>query len=98
MAYEFVDDLPAGVIKPKAHSVFTPDLVDALKSNPGRWAKVEEATAQGAAAWIRNIGDGFEYRSVDTGKPEGKPRKSPKGNGTYQPTKKDVYVRYQPLT
>ncbi|WP_162237344.1 hypothetical protein, partial [Aeromicrobium sp. Leaf272] len=69
----------------------------ALRENPGKWAKIEGATGQGAAAFVnrmKKINETFEYQAVDTGKPTGKERKSPQGGGTYMPTVKDVYVRY----
>lgn len=99
MSFEFVDELPAGARKPKVNKVFTEDLVDALRENPGRWALVKGATAQGAAAWVkemRKTEPGYEYQTVDTGKPNGEPRRTPRGEGTYQPTLREVYVRYNP--
>jgi len=101
MALKFVDKLPEGAKKPKksTSTVFTDDIAEELQENPGKWAKVDKGTAQGAAAWVKRMqetSDGFEYQSVDTGKPHGPKRKAPKGGGMYQPTLKEVYVRFNP--
>lgn len=101
MALKFVEELPKSARKPKAttSTVFTDDIAEELRANPGKWAKVEKGTAQGAAAWVKRMketSEGFEYESVDTGKPNGPKRKAPKGDGMYQPTVKDIYVRYNP--
>lgn len=95
---EFVDELPKGAVtSANKNKVFTDDVIEALRENPGKWGKIEGATGQGAAAFVermKKVGETVEYQSVDTGKPTGKARNSPQGGGTYMPTIKDIYVRY----
>lgn len=103
MALKFIKELPKGATKPKGtRSVFADDLADELRSteNAGKWALIENGTGQGAAAWLRRLKEagiqGFEYASVDTGEANGPKRKAPNGKGEYQPTKKEIYVRFNP--
>jgi len=101
MGFKMVGELPKGVAKAKKNTstVFTDELADACRDNPGKWFLVEDAKAQGAAAWVKRMDEiekGFRYESVDTGKPDGPKKKAPKGDGMYQPTIKEIYVRFNP--
>jgi len=95
----FVDELPKGAVaKSNTNKVFTDEVIEALRENPGKWAKIPDATPQGAAAFVKRMGETepnkWEYNSVDTGKPSGKKRKAPRTGEEYEPTIKDVYVKY----
>lgn len=98
MALKFVEKLPEGAKSNKnTNKVFTNVVIDALRENPGKWALIPEASAQGAAAFVKRmseLGETFVYSTVDTGKPASKSRKTHNGSGTYTPTIKDVYVKF----
>lgn len=95
---KFVDEVPASKVPSKStNKVFTDEVIDALRENPGKWALIPDASAQGAAAFVKrmkDVGETFEYSNVDTGKPSGKKRKAPRTGEEYEPTIKDIYVRY----
>lgn len=94
MALKFVNELPQDAA-PKANTnkVFTDDVIEELQANKGKWALIPDATPQGAAAFIRR-NDGFEYKSVDTGKESKTQRKAPRTGEMYYPTIKEIYVRF----
>lgn len=99
MAIKFVDELPKGAkTGGNSNKVFTDEVIDALRENAGKWGKIDGASAQGAAAFVKrmkdNFNQSFEYQSVDTGKPTGTKRKAPRTGEEYMPTIKDVYVKY----
>lgn len=98
---KFVEELPAGVNAPasKPETVFTDEVVEELKDNPGKWAHIPDVTPQSAAAWLKRINGvdsdkkanpgPFHYRSVSTGK-------TYKTKAGSDRALSDVYVSYKP--
>lgn len=92
MALEFVDSLPAGATGSRSR-IYTEEVIEALKDNPNKWAKIPGATQGNAAAFKKKMNGGsdgpFKYRAVNTGKTE----KNSKGK---EQTVYDIYFTYQP--
>ncbi|MBC9224873.1 hypothetical protein GL325_00925 [Aeromicrobium sp. 636] len=89
MALEFVDEVPASTVgRGRGSRIYTPEVIEALKDHPGKWAKVPGATPGNAAAFKRSH-DGFDYKSVNTGKT----KKNAKGEAV---AVYDVYLTFNP--